>query len=299
MTRFAFTADSTNSGTGSLSVGNFLDDVAFGTPPCLTIDKSVSPTAPANPGDVLTYHLAVKNTGGADAENVVLSDTIPAGTTYVPGSLAVTAGPGTGAVSDPVDGDRGEVVGTALTVRLGNGVTASGGTLPNTDTVPETDVSFQVQVDGTAATVSNTASATYETTLPGGPSTFSATSNTADSPVNPPTTTSTTTSTSTSTTSTTSTDVDHHDRGAPDHHDHPAGVPVGHDRRPVPAPPEADDVHRSAIASDPDPATAAASAGPGSLASTGSDSRSPVGIAFAAIGLGLMILAVRGRRLLG
>src|SRR4029077_20402199 len=95
-----------------------------------------------------------------------------------------------------------EVVGTALTVRLGNGVTATGGTLPNTDTVPQTDVSFQVQVDGSAATVSNTASATYETTLPGGPSTFTATSNTADSPVTPPTTTSTT-STSTSTTSTT------------------------------------------------------------------------------------------------
>jgi uncharacterized repeat protein (TIGR01451 family) len=306
VTRFAFTADSSDGGLGSLSVGNFLDDVSFGTPPCLTIDKSVTPATPVNPGDVLTYHLTVKNAGGADAEQTVLNDTIPSGATYVPGSLAVTAGPGTGPITDAVDGDRGEVVGNAVTVRLGNGVTASGGTLPNTDTVPETAVSFQVTVDGTAATVSNTATATYATSIPAGPSTFSSTSNTAVATVTAPTSTSTTsTSTSTSTTSTSTTTT----TAAPTTTVPTTTVPPSVTTttqalfpsdttdgpfllRRFPTTFTNDPIH-----SDPDPANGAVS--PTNLADTGADSHSPVGIAFASIGLGLMILALRGRRLVG
>jgi uncharacterized repeat protein (TIGR01451 family) len=296
-TRFAFTADSSDGGLGSLSVGNFLDDVSFGTPPCLTIDKSVTPSTPVNPGDVLTYHLTVKNAGGADAENTVLHDTIPTGATYVPGSLAITAGPGTGAISDPADGDRGEVVGNTVTVRLGNAVTASGGTLPNTDTVPETDVSFQVQVDGTAALVSNTATASYETSIPAGPSTFTSTSNTADAPVTAPTTTSTS-STSTSTTSTSTTSTSTTTAPAPTT---TAPPPVTTTTQALfPTDPTDPFLLRQftdpPIHSDP-PGTEGVA--PADLASTGTNSRSTVGIAFASIGLGLMILALRGRRLLG
>ncbi len=44
--------------------------------------------APLRPGDRLTYTLVVSNTGNETALNVTVSDTVPAHTTYVPGSIA-------------------------------------------------------------------------------------------------------------------------------------------------------------------------------------------------------------------
>jgi uncharacterized repeat protein (TIGR01451 family)/fimbrial isopeptide formation D2 family protein len=45
------------------------------------------------PGDILEYTIAFSNTGGDFADNVVLSDPIPANTTYVAGSLSTALGP--------------------------------------------------------------------------------------------------------------------------------------------------------------------------------------------------------------
>ncbi len=50
----------------------------------LSIVKSVNPEV-ANPGRVVTYTLTVKNTGDADASNVSITDTLPAGFTFVEG----------------------------------------------------------------------------------------------------------------------------------------------------------------------------------------------------------------------
>ena len=44
------------------------------------------------PGDILEYTIVLSNIGNDDAVNLVLTDPIPAGTTYVPGSLQITAG---------------------------------------------------------------------------------------------------------------------------------------------------------------------------------------------------------------
>ncbi|CEP80598.1 DUF11 domain-containing protein [Paraclostridium sordellii] len=41
-------------------------------------------------GDVLTYYISIKNTGNTDANNLLVSDTIPTGTTYVDNSITVT-----------------------------------------------------------------------------------------------------------------------------------------------------------------------------------------------------------------
>jgi large repetitive protein len=62
--------------------------------PVLTVDKTASPSN-ALFGGVVTYTLVVANAGPAstaDAFDIDLSDTLPAGLTYVPGSLAHTAG---------------------------------------------------------------------------------------------------------------------------------------------------------------------------------------------------------------
>ena len=44
-------------------------------------------------GDIVTYTISIPNNGNVDALNVVLSDTVPNGTSYVPGSLQVDGNP--------------------------------------------------------------------------------------------------------------------------------------------------------------------------------------------------------------
>jgi uncharacterized repeat protein (TIGR01451 family) len=51
------------------------------TAPILTIDKTVNATT-AQPNGQLAYTIVVKNTGTATAENVVITDTLPAGLTF-------------------------------------------------------------------------------------------------------------------------------------------------------------------------------------------------------------------------
>lgn len=61
----------------------------------------------AIPGATLEYTIAVENAGGEPAASVVVADTIPAGTAYVPGSIRVNASPAADAgntVGDPVTG---------------------------------------------------------------------------------------------------------------------------------------------------------------------------------------------------
>ena len=84
---------------------------------------------PIAPGDVLTYTISFENSGQDGATNVVLTDPIPAGTTYVPGSLVVvtndtndggtTNGGAIGPMSDAVDGDIAEFSGGNAVLRLG------------------------------------------------------------------------------------------------------------------------------------------------------------------------------------
>jgi uncharacterized repeat protein (TIGR01451 family)/fimbrial isopeptide formation D2 family protein len=58
--------------------------------PVLNLVKSSTDAngAPLRPGDLLTYTLVVSNTGNETALNVTVRDTVPAHTTYVPGSIA-------------------------------------------------------------------------------------------------------------------------------------------------------------------------------------------------------------------
>ncbi|MCL2595824.1 MAG: NEW3 domain-containing protein, partial [Promicromonosporaceae bacterium] len=136
--------------------------------------------SPARPGDILQYTLNYANTGQDPATNVVSTDVLPPGVTYVPGSLALvdfatgTVTPLTDAAGD----DQGEYIAATRTiqVRLGAGANGtSGGVMDCTGTgcsgAPSSTQTyvFQVTVDEAASgtTINNLANLAYQTETTG------------------------------------------------------------------------------------------------------------------------------------
>jgi len=98
-------------------------------------------------GDALEYTIEVKNTGSDAAIAVVLTDPLPAGLTYAPGSLEISAGANAGAKTDGPGDDQGEfdMNSNTVVVRLGSNADASdGGTLAIN---ASTTVKFRVTID--------------------------------------------------------------------------------------------------------------------------------------------------------
>lgn len=117
-------------------------------------------------GDILEYTVSFQNTGLDGAIRVLLTDPIPPGTQYVPGSLQVVqnaAGAPTGTFTDALGDDIAEYDATnnRVVFRLGTGATATQGglILPGQGAT----VRFKVRVLPNAAgqNVVNTASITY------------------------------------------------------------------------------------------------------------------------------------------
>ena len=137
--------------------------------PNITSSKSVTnlthPGGPDRRGDVLRYTVSYTNTGSDAAANFVMRDPIPAGSTYVPGSLRITAGPQAPASpSDALGDDAAEFnPGTGEVVfRLGAGGNATtGGRIA----AGETDtVTFDVTINANVAPgqqIINQATATF------------------------------------------------------------------------------------------------------------------------------------------
>ncbi|MEV4196338.1 DUF7507 domain-containing protein, partial [Streptomyces toxytricini] len=188
-TRFAFR--SVAAAGGAPTVGNFLDGVFFGTAPLVVLTKVATPQGPLEVGDVITYRITAKNEGGGAAEALTLSDAIPAGTTYLPGSLRIVEGPNAGAKSDHSGDDQAhfDAQGNQVVFRLGIGATGGQpGSLPSTVTMPSgTTVEYRVTLDEASADgqVANTATATYENRLGPTPEPLTATSNAAVTDVLP------------------------------------------------------------------------------------------------------------------
>jgi uncharacterized repeat protein (TIGR01451 family) len=57
-------------------------------PPDMVLTKSNSPSGLVNPGQTITYTITYTNKGAGPADGVIVTDTIPTGTTYVPGSMS-------------------------------------------------------------------------------------------------------------------------------------------------------------------------------------------------------------------
>ena len=78
----------------------------------LAADGSSNPTQ----GATITYSIVARFDGQGDARGSVLSDPIPIGTAYVPGSMLLDGV----ALTDAADGDRGTASDTGISVALGD-----------------------------------------------------------------------------------------------------------------------------------------------------------------------------------
>ncbi|MET0147209.1 MAG: fibronectin type III domain-containing protein, partial [Ilumatobacteraceae bacterium] len=126
-TELNFMAVSTSS--GNQSIGNLLDDVSFGTGPCLTA-TSAAAKVPAsggsyNVGDLVQYTTTVNNIGSSLASNSTYTFAVPAGVEFVANSVRIDGV----AKSDSAGDDQVDYASASrtITARLGMGATSSVG----------------------------------------------------------------------------------------------------------------------------------------------------------------------------
>jgi len=161
VTRFAFQAVS--SAGGNPAIGNFLDDITFGTGPCLITTKSVADLtrtgSTAEVGDTLRYTVTTLNAGGNPALQSLSTDVLAAGLDFVPGSLRIVAGSGAGALTDVLGDDRGDYTSADRTVRvrLGVGATALSGGSISVGTTTSYTFDAKVNISAAAGTIANEA----------------------------------------------------------------------------------------------------------------------------------------------
>jgi uncharacterized repeat protein (TIGR01451 family) len=118
-----------------------------------TVANVTNPGGPTARGDKLRYTVSYTNTGQDGATDFKALDPIPAGTTYVPGSLRLVSGPGVlGPKTDAADADTAEFesANNRVAFRLGSGANAVQGGLLGAAGTPgaSTSYSFDVTVDG-------------------------------------------------------------------------------------------------------------------------------------------------------
>lgn len=114
------------------------------------------------PGDTIDYTMVVKNNGNDASLATLLTDAVPAGTTYVPGTLKISSTARTDAAADDTAEFTGDSAQGKTTFRIGTGASASaGGSLAAGASVT---VTYQVKVNDSTAggsTVTNVAGVSY------------------------------------------------------------------------------------------------------------------------------------------
>lgn len=92
------------------------------------------------PGATIQYTITVRVTGSGTAQNLVVSDPIPADTLYETSSIVLTDGSGTNSLSDIADGDVGDYGAT-----LANGITVALGDVAGG--AADRVITFNVMID--------------------------------------------------------------------------------------------------------------------------------------------------------
>src|SRR6185503_1439679 len=141
---------SSAAGGDTYALGAFVTSIATFKPDFTTSGKTFVDLngAPLLPNDSIEYTVTVTNTGNDASVSTVLTDALPAGVSYVAGSISVDGG---AALTDAAGDDVAEYsAGTrTLTVRLGTGANGTtGGTLAVDAT---TVVKFRVTIDANAS----------------------------------------------------------------------------------------------------------------------------------------------------
>ena len=121
--------------------------------PTKTVQNVTNPGGPDRRGDTLRYTIGVSNAGQDGATDFEATDLIPAGTTYVPGSLRLVTGPGSPASPTDAAGDdvaEFDAANTRVVIRLGTGANATQGGLIGAAGTSGSSASFtfDVTIDG-------------------------------------------------------------------------------------------------------------------------------------------------------
>ena len=129
-TQISFRAVST--ATGDQSIGNFLDDVSFGSGPCLDISSTATnftdPDDIIRGGDQIEYVTTIKNIGSSPSFQTIMTNTIPAGLDVVTNSIRIGATATTTTTrTDANDTDSAKLISKALTAYLGTSATSTAG----------------------------------------------------------------------------------------------------------------------------------------------------------------------------
>jgi uncharacterized repeat protein (TIGR01451 family) len=170
-------------------LGAFITSVSTFRPDFITSTKKVKDLngGAIKEGEQLEYTIAVVNTGNDTSANTVVTDPLPRGVTFVPGSIQILSGPNAGVKTDAAGDDQAsyDAAMRTITVRVGQGANASqGGGLMVAET---SEFSFKVTIDmGTTGTISNQGSISA-TGARGAPAATTLTDGNADGPGNPPT----------------------------------------------------------------------------------------------------------------
>jgi uncharacterized repeat protein (TIGR01451 family) len=185
VTRLSF--ESISSANGNPSYGNFVDAVSVTSGACVVTTKTVTTSGDEalRLGDTLQYTITATNQGASAASLASVVDSLPAGTSLVPGSMSVSDGVTTTALTDQAGDDTGDydLDAREVHVRVGSGASSSaGGTLAAAASVT---VTFSVLVDSIAAlpSVDNTAEVPFTDALSG--SSRVSTSNTTTTAIAP------------------------------------------------------------------------------------------------------------------
>jgi clumping factor A len=170
-------------------LGAFITSVSTFRPDFVTSQKTVRDVngGSVSRGDELEYTITAVNTGNDDSAGTIVKDVVPAGVTFVPGSVRVTSGANAGAKTDAAGDDQASFddATRTLTVNLGTGATATaGGSIPVNQSSAFT---FRVKIDAGAPQVLSNQAMIEASGVRGAPVSVTPTDGNADGPGAPPT----------------------------------------------------------------------------------------------------------------